>query len=120
MIIPSSSIFDQSTLTALLEHDPVVQAYRAFFSLLDWSVVEHWQAQQSTYYGTHGHPISSYLKAFLIRLHEKMTYATQIRSFLLHHPLLIIELGFCLHLDPTQPYGFDPEKTHVHIDHRNG
>jgi hypothetical protein len=111
MIIPSSSIFDQSTLTALLEHDPVAQEYRAFFSLLDWSVVEHWQAQQSTYCGTHGHPIGAYLKAFLIRLHEKMTYATQIRSFLLHHPLLIIELGFCLHLDPTQPYGFDPEKT---------
>jgi hypothetical protein len=111
MIIPSSQIFDQSTLTALLEYDPVVQDYRAFFSLLDWSVVEQWQAQQSAYSGTHGHPIIAYLKAFLIRIKEKMIYATELRSFLLHHPLLILELGFCLHLDPTTPYGFDAEKT---------
>ena len=111
MIIPSSSIFDQSTLTALLEYDPVVQDYRTFFALLDWSVVEQWQAQQSAYRGTHGHPISAYLKAFLIRIREKMIYATELRSFLLHHPLLILDLGFSLHLDPTTPYGFDAEKT---------
>jgi hypothetical protein len=111
MIIPSSQIFDQSTLTALLEYDSVVQDYRAFFSLLDWSVVEQWQAQQSTYSETHGHPIIAYLKAFLIRIKEKMIYATELRSFLLHHPLLILELGSCLHLDPTQLYGFDAEKT---------
>jgi len=42
---------------------------------------------------------------------EGLRYAKQVRAFLLKHPLLIIELGFCLHLDPTQPYGFDPEKT---------
>jgi hypothetical protein len=111
MMIPSSSVFDQSTLTALLEYDPVVQDYRAFFALLDWSMVEQWQAQQSAYRGTHGHPISAYLKAFLIRIREKMIYATELRSFLLHHPLLILEVGFSLHLDPTTPYGFDAEKT---------
>jgi Transposase DDE domain len=111
MMIPSSCVFDQSTLTALLEHDPVVQTYRTFFSLLDWSVVEQWQASRSVYCDTHGHPITAYLKAFLIRIHKGMLYMTQLRSFLLHHPLLIIELGFHLHLDPTTPYGFDPEKT---------
>ena len=111
MIIPSSLIFDQSTLTALMEHDPVVQTYRAFFSLLDWSLIETWQAERSVYCGTHGHPEVAYLKAFLIRIHEKMVYTTQLRSYLIHHPLLIIELGFCLSLDPTAPYGFDAEKT---------
>ena len=111
MIIPSSQVFDQSPLTTLLDYDPVVQNYRAFFSLLDWSLVDHWHAQQSAYSGTHGHPIHAYLKAFLIRSREKMSSATHLRSFLLHHPLLIIEVGFCLHLDPAAPYGFDPEKT---------
>lgn len=111
MMIPSSVIFDQPTLTALLEHDPVVQEYRAFFSLLDWSVVEQWQSQCSVYCGTHGHPISAYLKAFLIRIRQGLIYTTQLCSFLRHHPLLIIELGFCLHLDPTAAYGFDVEKT---------
>lgn len=111
MMIPSSCVFDQSTLTALLEHDPVVQRYRAFFSLLDWSVVEQWQASRSVYCDTHGHPITAYLKAFLIRIGQGMLYMTQLRSFLLTHPLLIIELGFQLHLDPTAPYGFDSQKT---------
>jgi hypothetical protein len=111
MMIPSSVIFDQSTLTALLEHDPIVQTHRTFFSLLDWSVVEQWQQSRSVYCDTHGHPITAYLKAFLIRIGQGMLYMTQLRSFLLHHPLLIIELGFHLHLDPTTPYGSDPEKT---------
>jgi hypothetical protein len=31
MIRPNSTLFDQSTLAALLEADPVVQASRAFF-----------------------------------------------------------------------------------------
>ncbi len=111
MMIPSSVIFDQPTLTALLEHDPIVQESRAFFSLLDWSVVEQWQSQCSVYCGTHGHPISAYIKAFLIRVRHGLIYTTQLCSFLRQHPLLIIELGFCLHLDPTAPYGFDVEKT---------
>jgi hypothetical protein len=111
MMIPSSVIFDQSTLTALLAHDRVVQEYRAFFSLLDWSVVEQWQERRSVSCDTHGHPEAAYLKAFLIRIHRSMIYATQLRSFLLSHPLLIIELGFHLHLDPTAAYGFDAGKT---------
>ena len=47
-MIPTSAVFDQSTMAALLEHDPLAQDYRAFFSLLDWSCVEHWQAQRSS------------------------------------------------------------------------
>lgn len=110
-MIPSSAVFDQSTLMALLEHDPVVQEYRTFFSLLNWSVVREWQASRSAYCDTHGHPITAYLKAFLIRIREGLISSSQLRSYLLHHPLLVIELGFHLHLDPTAAYGFDGEKT---------
>ncbi len=46
-MIPSSAVFDQSTLARMLEHDPVVQNYQAFFVLLEWSLVEEWQAQCS-------------------------------------------------------------------------
>lgn len=42
---------------------------------------------------------------------EGMLYPTQLRRFLLRHPLLVIELGFHLVLDPAQPYGFDVEQT---------
>ncbi len=88
-----------------------MQDYRAFFSLLDWSTVEQWQAGRSVYCGSHGHPITAYLKAFLIRIREGLIYMTQLRCFLKRHPLLIIEMGFDLHLDPSTAYGFDVEKT---------
>ena len=63
------------------------------------------------YCNTHGHDITAYLKAFLIRIREGLIYASQLRSFLLKHPLLVIDLGFHLHPDPTSPYGFDADKT---------
>lgn len=39
-MIPASTVFDQSTISALLEYDPGVTDYRAFFSSLDWSIKE--------------------------------------------------------------------------------
>ncbi len=55
--------------------------------------------------------MSAYLKAFLIRICEGFRYTTQLRSFLLKHPLLVLDLGFHLIADPSQPYGFDVEQT---------
>ena len=109
-MIPASAVFDQSTMTHLLEVDPVVVAYRALFSLFDWSLVEQWQAHRSSR-GRPAHPESAYLKAFLVRINEGLSYTCQLRDFLLKHPLLVIELGFHLELDPTAPYGFDVEDT---------
>jgi hypothetical protein len=40
-----------------------------------------------------------------------MCFHTQLRRFLVKHPLLIIDLGFHLHLDPRAPYGFDVQHT---------
>ena len=77
-MIPTSHRFDQSTMLNLLQVDPVVQDYRAFFALLDWSVVQQWQAQRSAYCDTHGHPITAYLKAFLIRIREGFIYTSQL------------------------------------------
>jgi len=109
-MIPVSLFFDQSTINVLLDADPVVADYRAFFSLLDWSVVEQWQSQRSSR-GRPAHPESAYLKAFLIRIREGMSYTTQLRRFLLKHPLLVIDLGFHLEPDPSARYGFDCERT---------
>ena len=109
-MIPTSQVFDQSTLTSLLEHDPLIADYRAFFSLLDWSAVDDWEAHRSSR-GRPAHPESAYLKAFLLRIREGLLYTTQLRRFLLRHPLLVIELGFRLVLDPNAPYGFDVEHT---------
>ncbi len=109
-MIPASDLFDQPTMAALLAHDPLIQDYRAFFALLDWSVVKQWETARSPR-GRPAHPESAYLKAFLIRIREGMFFTAQLRRFLLRHPLLVIELGFRLVLDPSAPYGFDVEQT---------
>src|SRR5437660_6195118 len=110
-MIPTSFLFDQSTLLALLSHDPVVLRYRAFFSLFDWSIVERWQAARQHKPGPRPHPESSYIKALLVKLCEHKEYITHLRTFLVEHPLLVLELGFHPLLDPEKPYGFDVERT---------
>lgn len=109
-MIPSSEIFDQSTLARMIEHDKVVQRYRAFFALIDWEPVLQYEAKQSLR-GRPAHPISAYIKAFLVKLIEDKEYVTQLRAYLAEHPLLIMELGFHLYLDPTHSHGFDSERT---------
>ena len=109
-MIPASSRFDQPTLASMLEVDAVVADARAFFALLDWAIVERWEQEQSSR-GRPSHPESAYLKAFLLRIRQGFVYTTQLRAFLVKHPLLVIELGFHLVLDFTQPYGFDVEQT---------
>ena len=109
-MVPSSAPFDQSVLQQLLDVDPVVLDYRSFFADFDWFLVEQWQAKRSTR-GRPAHPESAYLKAFLVRIREGMSYTSHLRRFFLKHPLLVIELGFQLVLDPCAPYGFDCQRT---------
>ena len=109
-IIPYSSTFDQSTMGKLIEHDAVVQRYRSFFALFDWSVVPEPVVKPSQP-GKRPHPLSAYVKALLLKLNEGFAHCTQLRRFLVEHPLLVLELGFRPVLDVTQPYGFDVGRT---------
>jgi hypothetical protein len=109
-MIPHSPLFDQTTLEHLVQNDKVVQRYREFFSLIGWKPVQQYQAG-CTLSDRPSHPEEAYIKAFLIKIIEGKKHMTQLRAFLVEHPLLTAELGFRLHLDPTQPYGFDIEKT---------
>ena len=110
MIIPASQTFDQRTLTLLLEHDPLVQRYRSFFALFDWSVIPE-PVLDPTRPGKRPHPQSAYVKAFLLKIEEGLVTCTQLRRFLQEHPLLVLELGFRPVLNRTLPYGFDVGKT---------
>jgi hypothetical protein len=103
-------MFDQTTLARLLEVDAVVQRYRAFFALLDWSVVPE-RAPDRPWPGAPPHPRAAYIKALLVKLCEHKDYITHLRTFLVEHPLLVLEMGFVPVPDPTQPYGFDVEQT---------
>ena len=109
-MIPYSQVFDQQTMTRMLDHDPVVQRYRSFFALFDWSVVPEPVVDPSQP-GKRPHPPTAYIKALLLKLEEGLTFCTRLRRFLLEHPLLVLELGFRPVLDWTQPYGFDVQHT---------
>ena len=110
MIIPNSTTFDQRTMTLLMEHDPVVQRYRAFFALFDWSVVPEPPIDPSRP-DQRPHPQSAYVKAFLLKIEEGFATCTQLRGFLLSHPLLVLALDFRPKLNRDLPYGFDVAKT---------
>lgn len=101
---------DQSTITLLREHDEIVQRYRAFFALLDWTAIEPF-LPQIHHCGPSPHPETAYLKAFFVRIIEEKRYMTQLRRYLIEHPLLVLEMGFRPVPDPTAIYGFHVRRT---------
>lgn len=109
-MIPYSRVFDQQTLSVMIEHDPLVQRYRRLFALFDWSVVGEHPADARRA-GKPAHPRSAYIKALLVKVEEDLKTCTRLRRFLLEHPLLVLELGFRPVLDIEQPYGFDVGRT---------
>ncbi len=109
-IIPSSLTFDQPTMQCLMQYNDLVQAYRALFALLDWSVLPA-KPLLSSAPGRRPHPRCAYLKALLVKMHEGFATCSKLRAFLLTQPLLVVELGFQFHLDISQPYGFDVART---------
>ena len=110
IIIPESCVFDQRTMTLMLKHDPLVQHYRTFFEQLDWSVVPD-QAPDPSRPGRRPQPKRAYIKALLIKICEGFEHITQLRRFLLQHPLLVLEIGLRPVLNWQLPYGFDVEET---------
>ena len=81
-----------------------------FFALLDWSQVPE-RDESRPWPGSPPHPEKAYVKALLAKKWEKFDYITELRRFLIKHPLLVLELGFHPVRDNAQPYGFDVEAT---------
>ena len=97
--------------TSLLEHDPLIAGLSRLLARCSIGQRSTTGRRSRSWRGRPAHPESAYLKAFLLRIREGLLYTTQLRRFLLRHPLLVIELGFRLVLDPNAPYGFDVERT---------
>ena len=98
-------------MSASGDADPVVQRYRAFFALLDWSVVPE-RDPRRPWPGTPPHPAAAYVKALLVKLCEGKPFVTDLRTFLVEHPLLVLELGFRpVPLIRAAPYGFAVGRT---------
>lgn len=51
------------------------------------------------------------MKVLLVKLCEGYKYISELRHFLVKHPTLVLEIGFRPVVDPSQPFGFDVERT---------
>ena len=105
-----SETFDQDTLTKMREHDPVVVFYRTFFDLIDWSPFTSCSSEAPKR-GRPSHPEIAYIKALLVKIVEGKQHITDLRTFLIRHPLLVLELGFIPVPEPKEIYGFDIQET---------
>lgn len=90
--------------------DPVVRRYRAFFAQLDWSRVPERDSSRP-WPGPIPHPRSAYVKALLVKICEEKRFVTDLRTFLVEHPPLVLELGFRPVVDLCAHYGFNVEAT---------
>jgi hypothetical protein len=90
--------------------DPLLGRYRACFALLDWDLVLE-RDPTRPWPGHTPHPTSACSNVLLLNLCERHASITQVRAFLVEHPLLVLELGLRPVLDPSQPYGFVVERT---------
>ena len=68
-MLPYFRLFDQRTLSLLMEHDAIVQRYRALFALLDRQVLPD-PVPDASRPGKLAHPESAYIKALLIKINE--------------------------------------------------
>ena len=56
-------------------------------------------------------PRAPFAAAYLVKLEERLPTFKKLREHLVQHPALVWVLGFPLVPDPTQPWGFDPERS---------
>lgn len=101
---------DQIRWSDLLNGDEVVRRYRDLFAVFDWSHVPE-RATNRPWPGRTPHPRSAYVKALMVKICEKKMYLTELRRFLVEHPLLVVELGFHPVPDPQAAFRFDVERT---------
>jgi hypothetical protein len=101
----------QYTVADLVELDAVVQEYRCFFELLEWREVKERDEKRAWPGRQRAHPQRAFVKAFLVKIIEGLTYMTDLRRYLVKHPLLVLALGFVPVVADESVYGFDVEAT---------
>ena len=109
-MIQSQGVGVQIGVARLATPDSVTEEYEALFGSLNWEVVLE-RDEHKAYAGRTPHPQRAYVKALLIKPREQCSSMAKLRRFLVHHPRLVLALGFRPVPAPDSPYGFDVEKT---------
>jgi hypothetical protein len=87
-------------------NDPLVQDYCALIGSLPWADFPE-RADERAWPGPSPDPRAPFVAAYLVKLHERKRFMSDLRAFLIKHPALVYYLGFKRVLDPTAPHGFD-------------
>jgi hypothetical protein len=100
-----------------VETDPLVLHYRSLLGCLPWADFPE-RSTDRAWPGPDPDPRAPFVAAFLIKLHERKRYMSDLRAFLIQHPALVYWLGFKRVEDPTAPFGFDlaasvPKRRHL-------
>jgi hypothetical protein len=93
-----------------LWEDPLVKAYEEIFTFIDFSVLP------VPTRGPKRNTLEVYAKVFLIKVHRKIQYSSDLRTFFFDHPQLIPLVGFCPMYHPVTG-AVDVEKTVVSARH---
>ncbi|HID11501.1 MAG TPA: hypothetical protein EYP17_09415 [Candidatus Latescibacteria bacterium] len=82
----SSSCNTCPTFQHFLQNDPLVRRYQPLFSVFDFSFLP---ALPSSYI-----PLEAFLKAYIVKVDQKIQTFTRLRQFLIDHPALALSIGF--------------------------
>ncbi len=97
-------------LPTWVEHDPLVQKYRALIGDLPWAEFPE-RSTQRAWPGPQPDPRAPFVAAYLVKLHEGKRFMADLRTFLIEHPALVYWLGFARVSDPAAPFGFNIAQT---------
>lgn len=109
-MVTHGKTLDKVAQETIRNEDPLVKRYHDFFALLEWQCVPE-RDEKRKWPGKPPHPERAYIKALLVKVNEKLEYITELRAFLVTHPLLVLELGFRAVMAERQLYGFDVQQT---------
>jgi len=90
--------------------DPLVKEYEHIFSFFDFSVLPHPKR------GPKRNTLEVYAKVFLIKVHQKIEYSSELREFFFEHPQLLPLVGFYPVSNPNTGT-LDVDKTVVSARH---
>src|SRR5260370_7125871 len=107
-MLPYSRLFDQRTLSLLMEHDAIVQRYRSLFAFIEWQVLPD-PVPDPSRPGKRPPPESPYIKALFIKIKEGFQYCSQLPTFLAEPPLLPLKLA-----SPPPPNPPLPNRSNIH------
>ena len=103
LVRPKLGLLNSEDLPKTVQECPVCQKYLRLLGTLDWKNFPKRPSKP----GIIPEDRRPYLAAYLVKINQKLTCMSDLRTYLLEHPTLVWLLGFPLVPDLQSPWGFD-------------